>query len=327
MASAGQLSCLGTLPERFLRQGATAAAAAAGRQHSSCLTTAGPCLLGGDGLRMLFAADESAGADPATSSHPQVAQSRSAVAAAMHLPPGSTLADHLVNERHVQPRFSNSLGQVLAQGWPQGLAPAQSAAASLPWLPPIDPWELEARQAGAMLAGGTPQGRQEVGGTRAAAAGNSTEGRQQGSAEAGHNMLGPVSASLTRHLEQEQRQTGVPQAQSRGVPCRDGAARPEGAFPCPAATAPSGLPAAQQASCPACPACNLSSVHVFLGRPVEQPGPSCATCLAQLAWHTPSLRPTASGTLALQAGLPADHIVSNLLPQLICLPRATCTAV
>eukprot|EP00891_Asterochloris_glomerata_P008528 jgi/Astpho2/8528/fgenesh1_pg.00125_%23_32_t len=112
--------------------------------------------------------------------------------------------------------------------------PTAAAAASLPWLPPIDPQELEARQPGGTLTDGSAQGWQEVGGTQAAAAGSSAQGRQPGSAESGHNAPVPLSALLNRlpqptpgHLGQEQRQTGMPQAQSRGMPCRDGAARPE----------------------------------------------------------------------------------------------------
>ena len=274
MASAGQLSSSGRLPETFVEQGPTAAAA--GRQHPSGLTTAWPHLLGSGGLPTPFGAAGLAGADSAaTSSPPQVAQSQNAVAKAAHLPRGSTLADHIVNERHVQPKSpSSSLGPVLAGGWLQGLGPAASAAASLPWLPPIDPQELEARQPGGTLTDGSAQGWQEVGGTQAAAAGSSAQGRQPGSAESGHNAPVPLSALLNRlpqptpgHLGQEQRQTGMPQAQSRGMPCRDGAARPEGALPCPAATVTFSLLAAQQASCPACPACNPSSGHVFLWHP------------------------------------------------------------
>ena len=233
MALAGRLSGLGALPETFLELGATAAAA--GRQHSSGPASAGPRLLSGNVLPTPFEAAGSAGAGPAASGHPEVARSQSAVAAAMDLSCGTTLVDYLLNERHGQPEMPySSLGQVMAQGWPQGLPPARSAAASLPWLPPIDPQELEARQAGSH-----PQGWQEVGGTQAAAAGSSTEGRQQpGSAEAGHSVSVPLFSALLGRLPQpgprQQRQTGAPQAHSRGVPCQDGAAWPEGAVPCPA---------------------------------------------------------------------------------------------
>ena len=316
IASAGQPSSLGRLPETFLEQGATAAAP--GRHHSSSLTTAGPRLLVRDGLPMPFEAAGLAGAAPATSSQRQVAHNQSAAAAAMHLLPGSTLADHSVDhERHTQPRVpSSGLGPALAQGWLQGLAPAQTGAASLPWLPPINPQELKACQPEPTLAGGSPQGWQEVRGTQAGAAGSSTGDRQPGSAEAGHNMPVPLSALRTRLAQpaarqpgQEQRQTGMLQAQARGVPRQDSAARPEGAVPRPIVTATFRLLAIQQASCPACPQLAIpSSIHVILWCPIEQPGPPCATCTAQLVWHTECM-PQAAGILILRSGRLAANII------------------